>query len=77
MAMALHTQAIIFVSTGIGAAILSAIAAFLMGVGLGDRVKPNMSLGGFVAFLALAAAVTSVTYLIMWIIDVSKQIEKI
>ena len=77
MALALHTKAIIFVTTGIASAVLSAFAAYMLGVGAGQQVKPNMSVGGFVALLALAAGVVSAVYLIIWIIDVSKQIEKI
>jgi uncharacterized membrane protein len=75
--MDLHVQAIIWVTTGIGAAVLSAIAAYMMGVGQGERSRPNLSVGGLMAFLALAAGVVSAVYLIIWIIDVSKQIEKI
>lgn len=77
MSLALHTKAIIFVTTGIASAILSALAAYLLGIGAGDRAKPNLSVGGIVALLALAAGVVSAVYLIIWIIDVSKQIEKI
>ena len=75
--MDLHVEAIIWVTTGIGAAFLSAIAAYMMGVGQGQQAKPNFFVGGFIAFLAFAAAVVSAVYLIIWIIDVSKQIEKI